>query len=77
MLVDVYPYPHSIDEFVEKWMQEKIVYQPDKLITKVQSNKKVVTYHPVHPKESSNRKYLEDNMKKDLEYLLWKLNGVA
>lgn len=72
MLEDVTPYPQSIEEFVESWLQEKIRYDENGIITKVQSNGKIIKYHPVHPKNSPNRKYLERKMKEDLIYLIQK-----
>jgi hypothetical protein len=78
MLEDVTPYPQSIEEFVENWLQEKVIYGENDIITKVQSNGKIVKYHPVHPKGSPNREYLERRMKEDLMYLIQKYkNGVA
>jgi hypothetical protein len=78
MLEDVTPYPQSIEEFIQTWLQEKIRYDENGIITKVQTNGKIVKYHPVHPIGSPNRKYLERRMKEDLEYLISKYkDGVA
>jgi hypothetical protein len=72
MLADVYPYPQTLEEFIEKWIQKEVVYNPDKIVTKLRKNGKEVKYHPVHPIGSPNRKYLEDCMKRDLNYLIQK-----
>ncbi len=78
MLEDVTPYPQSIEEFVENWMINKVVYDESKIITKSNSKGMLVKYHTVHPKGSPNRKYLERKMKEDLIYLIEKYkNGVA
>jgi hypothetical protein len=78
MLVDVTPRPQNIEEFIETWMQEKVIYKENEITTKITSDGRVLKYHPVHPKGSSNRKYLERVMKEDLIYLIEKYkNGVA
>jgi hypothetical protein len=72
MLGDVRLYPQTIEEYVDKWITEKVVFREDKLITTVDAKGGVLKYHPVHPKGSSNRKWLEESMKIDLEYLIEK-----
>jgi hypothetical protein len=72
MLVDTYPYPQTLEEFIEKWIQKEVVYNPDKIVTKLRRSGKEVKYHLVHPTGSPNRKYLEDCMKRDLSYLIQK-----
>jgi hypothetical protein len=78
MLEDVTPYPQSIEEFVETWMINKVVYDESKIIIKPNSKGMLVKYHTVHPKGSPNRKYLERKMKDELIHLIEKYkNGVA
>jgi hypothetical protein len=78
MLEDVTAYPQNIEEFVENWIINEVVYDESKISTKVQSNGKVIKFYPVHPKGSPNREYLERRMKEDLMYLIQKYkNGVA
>lgn len=70
MLEDVTPYPQSIEEFIQNWLQQKVVYQPDSIIVETRRTGRVVKYHPVHPIGSPNREYLERRMREDLEYLI-------
>jgi hypothetical protein len=78
MLEDVTSYSQSVEEYVEKWIVNKVVYDESKISTKVQSNGKVIKFYPVHPKGSPNREYLERRMKEDLIHLIEKYkNGVA
>jgi hypothetical protein len=72
MLGDVRPYPQTIEEYVDKWITEKVVFREDKLITTVDAKGGVLKFHPVHPKGSPNRKLFEDGMKRDLEFLIEK-----
>ena len=72
MLEEIRIHPETLDEFVEMWLQQRVVYREDKITTKVLSNGKVVKYHPVHPIGSPNRVFFEKKMKEDLEYLITK-----
>lgn len=72
MFGDVRQYPQTIEEYVDKWITEKVVFVENNLITTVDVKFGVKKYYPVHPKGSSNRKWLEKSMKKDLEFLIEK-----
>jgi hypothetical protein len=78
MLEDVTPYSQDIKEYVERWIIEKVVFREDEIITSVNAKGKIIKYHPVHPKGSSNRRWLEESMIRDLENLIEMYkNGVA
>lgn len=72
MLEDVTPYPQNIEEFIQNWLQQRVVYKPDSIITETKNSGRVVQYHPVHPIGSPNREFLERRMREDLEYLIAK-----
>jgi hypothetical protein len=72
MLEDVNPYSQTIEEYVDRWITEKVIFREDNIITTVDIKGKVIKYHKVHTKDSPNRKWLEDSMKKDLENLIEK-----
>jgi hypothetical protein len=78
MLEDVTSYSQNVEEYVEKWIVNKVVFCEDNLITTVDAKGKVIKFYPVHPKGSPNREYLERRMKEDLIHLIEKYkNGVA
>lgn len=70
MIEDVIPYSQDIKEYVDRWIIEKVVFREDKIITYVNAKSTVIKYYPVHPKDSSNRRWLEESMTRDLENLI-------
>jgi LPS O-antigen subunit length determinant protein (WzzB/FepE family) len=72
MLEDVNPYSQTIEEYVNRWITEKVVFREEDIITTVGIRGKVKKYYKVHTKDSPNRKWLEDGMKRDLENLIEK-----
>jgi hypothetical protein len=59
----------DINEFIDDWLIEKVVFKEDRVFEKELRPGKTKKYYPVHPKGTSTRKYLEERMRNGIERL--------
>ena len=65
-------YPQTWEEFIDKWIQSKVRFRPEEVYSEKGPRGEDRQYYPVHPKGSSNRPWMEENMMKHIQYLLSK-----
>ena len=60
----------EVDEFINDWLQEKVIFNEENIFETELQPGKIRRWYAVHPKDGSNRKYLEGKMKARLRDLL-------
>ena len=58
----------EMDEFVDEWLQQKVVFKESNIVELPVAGRpeKIRKWYLIHPKESSNRPFLEEKMRESL-----------
>jgi hypothetical protein len=64
----------EVDEFIDHWLIEKVRFREEEVFETEPRPGLIRKWHPVHPKGSSNRPYIEERMRAGL-ITLFKLKG--
>jgi hypothetical protein len=68
-LVKYSEFQKGIDEFIEEWLLEKIVFKNENVFELELRSGKTRKWYPVYPKGTSTREYLEGRMRNGIERL--------
>jgi hypothetical protein len=69
-LVDVSSRPNNWEDFIEAWIQNRVKFNQNEVYEEVYDNSIVKQWYPVHPKGSSNRRWMEEKMMSDIKHIL-------
>ena len=59
----------EVDEFIDQWLIEKVRFREEEVFETEPRPGLIKKWHPVHPKGSSNRPYIEEKMRAGLVQL--------
>jgi uncharacterized iron-regulated protein len=67
-LVDVSSRPNNWEDFIEAWIQNRVKFNQNEVYE--EGDNSIKQWYPVHPKGSSNRRWMEEKMMSDIKHIL-------